>query len=426
MNPLPMVWAAAKRNRFSSILFVALIALAVALGVAISAQERALRQGSARAADKFDLIVAAPGSHNDVLFSVVYLDPTAVELLPKEVSAKVLAEPRAQLAAPIGFGDNHNGAPVVGTTAAFVEHLSGGLAEGRAFSAIDEAVVGALATVTIGSHLEIGHGHGGPSGDADDVAEDHDHAAHEQGEGEDHHHAEGHAEDHPEVEVVGRMKPTGTPWDRAIIVPIEYNWKAHGLGTGHAPGDSHIGAPFDIEHLPGIPAIVVKPERLSAAYGLRDLYRTPQSTAFFPAEVLVGLYEVMGNATRIMGGLTLAAQVLVLAAILAGILAILDLQRQRFAVLRALGAPAGFIFSTVWLYVVMLVGAGIGIGLPLGWLTASLLSTYLAQETGVAMTATIGRTEFLLVGALMVAGVLLATIPASLIYRRPVVDGLRS
>ncbi len=135
MNPLPIVWASLLRNRFTAMLFVTLIALAVALGIAISAQERALRLGSARAADRFDLIVAAPGSHNDVLFSVVYLNPTAVELLPAEVTSKLLAEPRAAFAAPIGFGDNHDGAPVVGTTAAFIDHLSGGLAQGRAVRA---------------------------------------------------------------------------------------------------------------------------------------------------------------------------------------------------------------------------------------------------------------------------------------------------
>ncbi len=42
--------------------------------------------------------------------------------------------------------------------------------------------------------------------------------------------------------MVGRLKPTGTPWDRAIITPIEYNWMVHGLGTGHAEGETRIEA----------------------------------------------------------------------------------------------------------------------------------------------------------------------------------------
>lgn len=428
MNPLPIVRASLIRNRLTAILFISLIALAVALGIAISAQERALRQGSARAADRFDLIVAAPGSHNDVLFSVVYLDPTAVELLPADISAKVLNEPRASFAAPIGFGDNHRGLPVVGTTAAFVDHLSNGLAEGKTFQAINEAVLGALAPGKIGDHLKIGHGHSSLlGGDADD---------HDDTPAEEHHEGDGHDHGpetsavgrggHADVQVVGRMKPTGTPWDRAVIVPIEYNWVAHGLGTGHAPGEQRIGPPFDPKTLPGIPAIVVKPNEVAAAYGLRSLYRTAQSTAFFPAEALVDIYRVMGDVARIMGGLTMAAQLLVIAAILAGILALLDLQRQRFAVLRALGAPARFVFAAVWLYVAVLVVAGVVIGLPLGWLFASGVSTLVAQQTGVAMTATLGATELAWIAALLALGLVLSFIPAALIYRRSVVDGLRS
>jgi len=421
MNPLPLAWASLRRTRFTALLFVILIALATALGIAISAQERALREGSARAADKFDLLVAAPGSLNDLLFSVVYLDPVAVELLDPAVTARLMAEPRADIVAPIGFGDDVDGAPVIGTIAAFVDHLSDGLEAGRLFAAHEEAVVGALSPHAIGDVLHVGHG----GGDADDAADalaggdlhghNHDHEEHG-----DHAH-DGHAD----LTVVGRMRPTGTPWDRAIVVPIEYNWEAHGLGTGHAEGDERIGPPFDPEHLPGVPALVVKPADVAAAYGLRGAYRSESSTAFFPAEVLTGLYAVLGDATAIMSALTFVAQALVITAILAGIVAILDLQRQRFAVLRALGAPQLFIFATVWLYVAALIITGAMAGIALGWGLASLLSEYLADKTGVFMRAIIGMREITLVGAFVLLGLALGTIPALLIYRRPVIESLR-
>ena len=423
MNPLPIVIAALLRNRFTALLFIGVIALAVGLGVAISAQERALRLGSARAANRFDLIVAAPGSQTDVLLSVVYLDPTAVELLSPEMTATVLAGERAEFAAPIGFGDSQGGDPVVGTTAQFVGHLSDELAEGRVFDAMNEAVVGALSLHAIGEAIEITHGNtDGPGGGDADKASDH----HEEGSEADHEQHDEAEHHHQPVTVVGRMRPTGTPWDRAIIVPIEYNWSVHGLETGHARGDKRVGPPFDTAKLPGVPAIVIKPENLAAAYGLRDRYRTVASTAFFPAEVLVDLYTVMGNVARVMSGLTLAAQVLVVAAILAGILALLDLQRQRFAVLRALGAPRAFIFATVWLYVVILIASGALVGLLLGWAFARLVSGIVSAETGMAMQATLGGTEFALVGALLLLGLLLAVIPAALIYRRPVIEALRA
>lgn len=416
MNPFPLVLATLRRNRFTALLFIGVVALAVALGIAISAQERALRTGSARAADKFDLVVAAPGSPTDVLFSVVYLNPTAVELLPAGILAQLLADPNAAFAAPIGFGDTIGGDPVVGTTAPFVDHLSGGLAEGRAFATINEAVVGALSPHAVGETLHVSHGIGVDADAAADAIEEHDH---EEGEEHEHH------GDHHDIAVVGRMAPTGTPWDRAIVVPIEYNWAAHDLPTGHRAGDDHIGAPYDPASLPGVPAVIVKPGDVAAAYGMRGQYRTAQSSAFFPAEILVQLYGVLGDIGRIMGALTLAAQALVVAAILAGIVAILDLQRQRFAVLRALGATPAFIFVCVWLYVAALVGAGALIGLVLGWGAAAIVSGLVAAQTGIAMTAVIGTGEIALVAAFVGLGLVLATLPALLVYRRPVVDGLR-
>ncbi len=416
MNPFPVAWASLRRNRFTAILFLLIVALAVALGIAISAQERALRVGSARAADKFDLIVAAPGSHTDVLFSTVYLDPSAVQLLDPAITRLLLDEPEADFVAPIGFGDAIGEDPVVGTIAPFVDHLSGGLAEGRLFATVNEAVVGALSSHQVGDELEVSHGHGGATGTDADAAAD----AIEAGTA-----IPGGDGDHPHITVTGRMQPTGTPWDRAIVVPIEYNWVAHGLGTGHLPSDTHIGAPFDAENLPGLPAVVIKPKDVAAAYGLRGAYRTPQSTAFFPAEVLVELYALLGDATAIMSGLTLAAQALVVAAILAGVVAILDLQRQRFAVLRALGASPIFIFTTVWIYVAAIVLSGALIGLGLGWAFASVVSDVLAQSTGVAMRAEIGLRELSLVGTLVGLGLVLALVPALIIYRRPVVESLR-
>lgn len=414
MNPIPFVIAMLKRRWLSSFAFAIVIAVAVALGVAISAEERALREGSARAADRFDLIVAAPGSTTDLLLSVVYLDPRAVELLSPAIAIDVMARPEAELAAPIGFGDRIEGDAVVGTTAAFVDHLSGGLLEGRVFGATMEAVVGALSPHALGEKLHVNHG----EQDADDAADDLEgHGAHDHEAGD---------EGHPDLVVVGRMKPTGTPWNRAIITPIEYNWLAHGLALSHGADDTHIGPPFDAATMPPVPVLVVKPRDIAGAYGLRSEYRTSQSTAFFPAEVLTELYAVLGNVTAIMSGLTFAAQILVLVAILAGIVAILDGFRQRFAILRALGASRLHVFAVAWLYVATLVVGGAAAGLLLGWGAASIVSSLISNATGIATTATIGAPELTLVGALVALGLLLSVLPALLVYRHPAVEGLRA
>ena len=100
-----------------------------------------------------------------------------------------------------------------------------------------------------------------------------------------------------------------------------------------------LGPPFDRKLLPGVPAIVMHPESINAAYGLRNVYRTSTSMAFFPAEVLIKLYDIMGDVRTIMNWLAIATQGLVVLSMLAGVVAILSLHRRQFAVLRALGAP---------------------------------------------------------------------------------------
>ena len=293
INPFPLVWAIMRRHAVVSITFVLLIALAVGIGAAITAQERALRSGSARASDKFDLIVGAPGSQIDLLLRVVFLQPGAVELLAGEPERKLLSDQKADFVAPIGFGDSYEGHPIVGTIPQLVMHLSGEqLAEGRNFETPLEAVIGADTDLKLGDVFHATHGE-------------------EEIQGEEHEH-----EHEQSITVVGRMAPTGTPWDRAILTPIELTWMVHELGNGH--GDApleKVGPPFDLDTVPGIPAAVVKPKTVAGAYGLRGEYRTPQTTAFFPAEVLVQLYELIGDVRVVMSGLAIATEVLLVAAI---------------------------------------------------------------------------------------------------------------
>jgi len=397
MNPFLVVRATIARHRGTYALFIALVAIATAIGVAITTQEAALRIGSARAADKFDLVVAAPGSETDVVLAAIYLRPGTVPLLEPAMTAKALAEPRAKISAPLGFGDNIRGAAIVGTVAAFVDHLSGGLQEGRLFTSESEAVAGAAAPVAIGETFHPEHGRD----------------------------EEEHGEEHSAtLTVVGRMKPTGTPWDNSVTVPIEFVWRVHGLPTGHAEGDTHIGPPFDADHMSGVPAIVITPTTVNAAYGLRGVYRTPTSMAFFPAEALVRLYEVLGDIRELMSWLALATQGLVVIAMLAGVMAILTLHRRQFAVLRALGAPRLYIFLCVWTQIAVIAAAGALIGLLLGAGAAIGVSHLITQETGIVLPARIGPDELTLVAGMIIFGLIVATVPGFISYRRSIIENL--
>jgi len=414
-NPLPVVLADYRRNRLLVGITLALVALAVAIGVAVIAQERALRQGSARAADDFDLIVGAPGSPTQLVLTSVYLKLQSIPLVSGEVFAKASQAKGVRYAAPIAFGDNWQGHAIVGTITDFASR-GGQLkpVEGRLFAKRGEALIGANVPLAIGAEIHPAHGVHRIDDDEDD---EHDGDAHEHA----HHHEHALA-----YTVVGRLPPRHNVWDSAILVPVEDVWAIHELPSGHAAGSPQIGPPWDVTQLPGVPAIAVKPASVAAAYGLRGQFRTNESMALFPAEVLNELYSTLGDVRDMMSVLAIATQVLVVVAVLMALLVGFLARARQFAVLRAIGAGSAYIFSVIWLEVSLLVAGGAAIGLMLGYGASWLLMQWLAPRVGFAMPVSIGAEELLLAAALAAAGLIIAVLPAWLALRRPVAEGLKA
>lgn len=383
---IAFILADLRRFRGGAAAVVLLIALSVALSVTVSLQERALRLGSARAAEKFDLVVGAPGSETQLALSAVFLQPAPLPLLPGKVLATLAADRRVTLAAPIGFGDSALGFPIVGTTTPLLAALSPTLAEGVGFARLGEAVVGADVGLRLGAEVKPMHGSAEVEGET--------------------HTALGYR-------VVGRMAPTGTAWDRAILVPIQAVWRLHGMGGGpdhdddddHAPGEArhadtaphghgHADAPiapdtpiderFD-EHTPDLPAILVKPRTIADAYRLRQEYRSAATLAVFPGEVLTRLYATLGDARRLLMAIAVGTQVIVVAAILLISVMHVGTRRRQIGALRALGAPARAIVTLVWGELFVLFAAGMAFGAGLGYAAARLISLWLTATTSVRL-----------------------------------------
>lgn len=397
----PLVAALILRFRWTNAVFVGLIALAIGLGVALAAQERALRGGSARAADAFPVVIAAPGDRVRAMLAAVYARPSDTPLLDGEALARLQADPQIALLAPLGYGDSHRGAPVVGTTAAFVAHLAGAPAEGRHFGAMGEAVAGAATGLRLGETFAPQHGHGhGLAGDLHEGVE---------------------------VRVVGVMRPTGTPWDRAILTPIEHVWWVHGLATGHDPAaGERLGPPWDPAFFPGAPAFVAVPRDFAAAYRVQARHDRGDTMAFFPGAVLAELHALLGDVRAAMSLMAGMSQALVAAGVLAGLAALSRLFARRFALLRALGAPRRHVAATVWAYATTLVGAGSLLGVGVGAIAAAVVSGFVTERTGVLVAPTLGPADLQPVAAFFSLAAVLALIPAFAAYRRPPVEDLRA
>lgn len=437
---LHFLWADIRRQWAGALAVLAIVALATALGVVVTLQERALRLGSARAADAFDLVVGAPASETQLILSSVFLQPAPLPLMPGHVLADLIADPRTAWAAPIGFGDYAEGLPIVGTTQPLIDGL-GGLAEGASFARLNQAVVGSAVGMEIGQRFQPVHGN---------LREG------------------GHTHDALVYHVVGRMKPTGTPWDRALLVPIQAVWKIH----GHEPHEEHEHEAADADHdhehehsaeeaaedhdhdhaaeeggheqehedehedehggydigidddilldpdAPGLPAILVKPKSIAAAYTLRQDYRAERTVAVFPGEVLTRLYGTLGDARRILAAVSVGAQALVVAAVLLVVMLHVLQRRRQIGALRAFGAPRPVIFALVWSESFLVIGAGLFAGFGLGYLATRILSQMLESESGVALPVGFLAQDAGRLGLLLLAVGLVAILPAILAYRQ--------
>jgi len=411
MNPFPMVLADLRAMRWGALFTIVLIGIAVAIGVAVGSQERAMRQASARASDDFPLIIGAPSSQAQLVLTAVYLQPEALPLIDGRLLNTLAQDPRVSGAAPLAYGDIVNGYPVVGTTENFVTRW-GRLApvEGRIFARENEAVIGSAVRLVIGDTITPSHGVAGHPATPDEVDEE----------------EAGNRHEHTKLTVVGRLPQLNSPWDRAILIPVESVWETHGLGNGHLVDGGALGVPFDAEKVPGVPAIVVKPAQVFQAYQLRSAYRQNGTMALFPAEVLVQLYQAMGNVKEWLVFAAALNNIVVFLAIVLLLVNLIALRRRRYAILRALGATRSYIALVVGFGATLLMSAGCCFGLALGWVGSLLVSKIIASQTGLAINPQPGLDELGLVGLMIGIGAICALFLAFLASRGEPSEALRS
>lgn len=398
MNPWPVALAALRRQWRPALAMALLVALATALGTGIGMTERAVRVAAARAADPFDLVVGAPGSAAQLVLTSVYLQPDTVPLLDAAVLTKVMNDPDVAWASPVAFGDSYRGMPILGVAPMLV--TMGGtrtVTEGKIFDAEGEAVVGSAVPLQLGDTIVPQHG----------LIET----------GEAHHH-----DDSP-TKVVGRLPSTGTAWDRAILVAVESVWEIHGLGNGHPEGIERAGPPWEVPA--GVPAVVVKPKTLAGAYQLRARYRSAASTAVFPGEVLASLFRTLGDVRAVVSAMAVLTSVLVVAAVFLAFGAMVAARARDHAVLRAIGAPSGFILGALWMELGTVLVAGVAGGVALGWLGAQVAAGPLGRAGGIAVHPMLGWPELTLALAVLAGGLIAAAVPALLGARAPAGAGLK-
>ena len=380
-----------------------LLAIAVAMLVLLVQVSTQASARFARDAQGVDLVVGAKGSPLQLILSSIFHVDQPTGNIPREARALLERDPAVARVVPLALGDNFRGYRIVGTDAGFAALYGLRLAEGRAFAAPMEAVLGAEVARATGARL--GQKFIGSHGLAQEEEQE-----------------QGH--NHAPFETVGILAPTGGVADRLILTSVESIWAVHGIEDRHDDHDHD----HDHDRAMATGAQSLEPELTALLVTYRNaagamrvpamINRQSALQAAVPATETARLLDLVGASLE---GLQIFGWLLAATGGLAILVALVGMVRSRegdLALLRVMGASRGQVFGTVMLEGVLtaLIGAVVG------WVAAHLLIMAARArfpalaELGLAAWRPLPSEIGLSLGVVAI-GALAALVPALAVYR---------
>jgi putative ABC transport system permease protein len=412
-----LAWRSLMNRRVSALLTILAVALSVALFLGVEKARNAAKSGFDNTIKGTHLIVGAPtGQINLVLYSVFRMGNATAEI-SWGAYQDIASRDDVEWTIPISLGDSHRGYRVMGTTQGYFDHYKYGkmqnlsFAKGERFDDMFDAVLGAQVAEDLGYDLNTplilthGLGQGGIS--------DHDNRP---------------------FRVVGILRPTGTPLDRTIHIPLEGITAIH---VGWETGTRNPLADGITEET--IRTFDLTPKTVTAVFvGLknsgRSILRTRRDIntnksepllAIIPSEALSELWEVMGAAERILLAISAFVIAVGLVSILTSILTSLNERRREMSILRAVGARPYHVFALLVIEATVLGLIGAICGAILIQVIFAIAAPILSAQYGIALLGTgPSLTDLYTIGAVTFAALLLGILPALTAMRRSLSDGL--
>jgi len=420
--------------------FLTIVSVALGVGLITSVlllsyevERRFVQEGQA-----FDIAVGAKGSTQQLVLSTVYFIGIPAGIMPANYYDSLKKEPGVEAAFPITMGDSYRGYRIVGTVREMLEfdwrdrvtdqrRGTFDLADGAYFAKPLEAVLGNTAAVEAG--LKVG----------DQFASTHGMFT-----------FEGLEEEHEAspFTVVGILKPSGTPNDRAIFVDYRSIYEVHEQEYGTpslfgsdvrpgaapdaeaeaeaAPHDAQEGEHFDPrERLTAVLLVLNSPgERFEFRERISEHY--PNAVAAIPIIEIQNLYnQLLGTARQVMLYIGFLVIVISSISILIGLYLSIIQRKRDLAIMRALGASSGEVFGAVLIeaFWVTLLGivSGYAAGLALTW----GVGAYLVQKIGFSVSVFKPSPDMISAySAILIMGMIAGILPAWQAYRTDVARDL--
>lgn len=404
-------------RRLTVALAIFTVALSVLLLVGVERLRSEARNSFANTVSGTDLIVGARTGSVQLLLYSVFRVGNATNNIGWDSYQKLSQDRRVAWTIPVSLGDSHHGFAVLGTTSDYFKYLRYSdnqplqFSQGQAFSKTHDAVIGAhLASkmaYRLGQKIVLTHGSG-----------------------------EGAMSEHSDqpFTIVGILAPTGTPVDDTVHVSLDGLTAIHeGWESGSASllSSSGVLAAAEDRALPppsSITAFYVGLKSRTAIFSYqRAVNQYPDETlmAIMPGVALSELWQLMRIAeqalTVVSGFVLLIGLMGMLTALLTG----LNERRREMAILRSVGARAWQIFALIMGETLLFVSLGIMMGMALLYSFLLICKPILREvySLNIAIAAP-STTEWLLMGITLLAGFLIAALPAWRAYRMSLSDGL--
>lgn len=415
MMLLRLALSSAWNRRYTLVLTLLSVALAVTLLLGVERLRQAARDAFSQSISGTDLVIGARTSPVQLVLYSVFRLGEATNNIKWSSYQSIAALPTVAWSIPFSLGDSHRGFPVLGTTAAYFEHFRYGagrslsLREGRPFSTVFEAVLGAEVAARLGYRLgdQITLSHG--AGDAESI----EHA------------------DKPFL-VVGILAPSGTPVDRTVHVSLSSIEAIHLDWIG--------GAPIPGVNIPAdqVSKFDLEPHSITALLvGLKNraaVFRVQRQVNEFADEPLLGvlpgvaldeLWQVVGLVEKSLFAVAALVVAVGLAGLVAVILAGLNERRRELAILRSVGATLPQILALLLIEGLLLTLFGALFGFAMLSALSVLLAPLLENQLGLSLPlAWPSLRELSLLGLIVLTGGLSSLIPGIQAYRFALADGL--
>ena len=399
MAVLLIVYKSLRFHVVSTLVSAFAIALAGGLLMAVWTVQQEANRAFTGVTGGFDAVLGARSSKLQlILNSIFHLEESPGNIAAADVDV-IRNNPNVEVALPIAVGDNFKGYRLVGTVPDLllgVEFAPGQhyriLPPGRPFAdGTHEAVAGSFVARQLGLKIN-----------------DTFHPFHGLNYDETNQHAESYV-------ITGIFEPTGTPTDRVIWIPVAGIQRM----SGHDPRVA-----TDVSAV----LIKLRAENPMSGFQLDQLYnkRGNKLTFAWPiGAILAKLFDKIAWFDRILGFVCYLVVVVATASILASIYNSMNERRREIAILRALGAGRGTVFSAIVVESAAIATLGMVIAFAVYAAIVVVASNLIRFQTGVVIDPTKFHPVMLVAPAGIIAlAALVGIFPAIKAYRADVASGL--